>query len=51
MPDMASAAGMMKNPKMMEMAMNMMKENPEMLQNMMGKDHPMSEILKNTSPE
>jgi len=31
MPDMGNAANMMKNPKMMEMAMKMMKDNPEML--------------------
>ena len=48
---MDNMATMMENPKMMEMAVNMMKSNPEMIQNIMGKDNPMSEVLKNTSPE
>ena len=44
----------MNNPEMVDTAMNIMKNNPEILKNMgsmLGKDHPMSKYLKNSSPE
>ena len=43
----------MNNPEMVDTAMNMLKSNPEMLKNMggmLGKDHPMGDYLKNSSP-